>query len=194
MKNNQITRKKILEIGKKEFLDKGFEIASLRQIAKKSGVTTGAIYGYYNDKNALFEDLTKKFSHDFYSLYQKEIKAKLQKTDEVYKKFPILEPGLLIDIFYKNCNILKLLLKCSQGTSQSHYIHSLMELKTKIIYQHLISHKLKINSDFLHMIVSSYFSAIFEIILHDMPRKDAKQYINDVNMFFDSGWQSIIKN
>ena len=48
------TQKKILEIGKKEFLEKGFKDASLNQIVAEAGFTKGAFYGYYPDKTALF--------------------------------------------------------------------------------------------------------------------------------------------
>ena len=51
------TQKKILEIGKKEFLEKGFKDASLNKIVAEAGFTKGAFYGYYPDKTALFEDL-----------------------------------------------------------------------------------------------------------------------------------------
>ena len=39
---------------KEEILNKGFLSASLRSIVKAAGVTTGAIYGYYNSKEELF--------------------------------------------------------------------------------------------------------------------------------------------
>ena len=51
------TQKKILEIGKREFLEKGFKDASLNRIVAEAGFTKGAFYGYYPDKAALFEDL-----------------------------------------------------------------------------------------------------------------------------------------
>ena len=51
------TQRKILEVGKKEFLEKGFKDASLNQIVAEAGFTKGAFYGYYPDKTALFEDL-----------------------------------------------------------------------------------------------------------------------------------------
>ena len=51
------TQIKILEIGKKEFLEKGFKDASLNKIVAEAGFTKGAFYGYYPDKTALFEDL-----------------------------------------------------------------------------------------------------------------------------------------
>ena len=55
--NIHSTREKILEAGKKEFLEKGFRDASLRTIVKEAGVTTGAFYGYYKSKEDLFDAL-----------------------------------------------------------------------------------------------------------------------------------------
>lgn len=54
------TQKKILDIGKKEFLAKGFKDASLRGIVKEAGFTQGAFYGYYPDKAALFDALVSE--------------------------------------------------------------------------------------------------------------------------------------
>ena len=44
------TQMKILEVGKKEFLEKGFKDASLNKIVAEAGFTKGAFYGYYQDK------------------------------------------------------------------------------------------------------------------------------------------------
>ena len=48
------TKAKILESAKNEFLEKGFINASLRTIASNAGVTTGAMYRHFKDKDALF--------------------------------------------------------------------------------------------------------------------------------------------
>ena len=50
------------EIASAEFLEKGFRGASLREIVKKAGVTTGAFYGYYKSKEDLFSALVKPHS------------------------------------------------------------------------------------------------------------------------------------
>src|SRR5699024_11261139 len=42
---------------KNEFLAKGFAEASLREICKNAGVTTGALYKRFSGKEALFEAL-----------------------------------------------------------------------------------------------------------------------------------------
>ena len=48
----------ILNAAKSEFLKKGFKSASLRNIVKTAGVTTGAFYGYFKSKEELFDALT----------------------------------------------------------------------------------------------------------------------------------------
>ena len=44
----------ILQAEKAEFLEKGYETASLRKIAAQAGVTIGAIYTRYSTKDQLF--------------------------------------------------------------------------------------------------------------------------------------------
>ena len=53
----QTTLHLILSAAMQEFLEKGFKSASLRNIVKTAGVTTGALYGYYDSKEDLFEAL-----------------------------------------------------------------------------------------------------------------------------------------
>ena len=53
------TLEKIQKAALAEFLDKGFQGASLRQIVKNAGVTTGAFYGYFSSKEALFASIVE---------------------------------------------------------------------------------------------------------------------------------------
>lgn len=48
--NEKTTLELIHNAAKAEFMEKGFREASLRNIAKSAGVTTGALYGYYGSK------------------------------------------------------------------------------------------------------------------------------------------------
>ena len=47
------TLEKIQQAAMEEFSEKGFLGASLRQIVKNTGVTTGAFYGYFSSKEAV---------------------------------------------------------------------------------------------------------------------------------------------
>ena len=57
--NTPTTLERIQEAAMTEFLDKGFLGASLRQIVKNAGVTTGAFYGYFSSKEALFASIVE---------------------------------------------------------------------------------------------------------------------------------------
>ncbi len=60
----------ILSAGEKEFLEKGFQGASMRSIASSLAVTTGAIYRYYTDKEAIFEALVEEPARELADRYR----------------------------------------------------------------------------------------------------------------------------
>ena len=53
------TRNKLLKAARKEFIEKGYMNASLRSICKDAGVTTGALYFFFKDKDELFAEVVK---------------------------------------------------------------------------------------------------------------------------------------
>ena len=55
------TQKNILNTARKHFLKDGLTGASLRNIVKDAGLTTGAFYKYYPTKEALFDALTDPY-------------------------------------------------------------------------------------------------------------------------------------
>ena len=57
MKDERETKEKLLQSARAEFLAKGYQGASLRSICKASGVTTGALYFFFKDKDDLFTSL-----------------------------------------------------------------------------------------------------------------------------------------
>ncbi|MBQ3889774.1 MAG: TetR/AcrR family transcriptional regulator, partial [Lachnospiraceae bacterium] len=54
MQDEKQTRQKLIECAKKEFLEKGYTKASLRSICADAGVTTGALYFFFENKEDLF--------------------------------------------------------------------------------------------------------------------------------------------
>ena len=57
MDKDKQTKIKLIECAKKEFIEKGYMKASLRNICKEAGVTTGAMYFFFKDKEELFESI-----------------------------------------------------------------------------------------------------------------------------------------
>ena len=66
---NLKAEEKILYYAKQEFMQKGFDDASMRTIAEKAGFTTGMLYSRFADKNELFSALVKEGADKLYSYF-----------------------------------------------------------------------------------------------------------------------------
>lgn len=53
-KDKSETHENILKAARAEFMKNGFEKASIREIAKRAGVTSAALYRHCTDKEDLF--------------------------------------------------------------------------------------------------------------------------------------------
>ena len=196
------TQEKILEIGKKEFLDKGFKEASLNEIVEKAGFTKGAFYGYYPTKESLFDSLVfevinefnekfKKAKDDHFNLIlQNKVSRTINLSTDYLKYF--------VNYVYDHFDVFKLILCCSNGTKYNNYIHDLVVqdiIWTEEFFKILkAKNKIRgnISKELHHMIISAYFTAAFETVVHDMKREEAIKYIEELATFFNAGWKSRI--
>ena len=78
------TQKNILNTARKHFLKDGLTGASLRNIVKDAGLTTGAFYKYYPTKEALFDALTDPYMEHIYQIYDQIVEEfeKLSASDQ----------------------------------------------------------------------------------------------------------------
>ena len=130
---NEKLRKDLLEAGKREFMENGFRGASLKSIAASLGVTTGAIYRYYTDKEALFDGLVREPAQELVERYRtlqqtfagRSLEEQLQKLPEV----PDKEASWMMDFLYDHFDAFKLIACCSSGTKYEHYLDTLAEIE-----------------------------------------------------------------
>ncbi len=79
----------ILEVGKQEFLEKGFLGASMRNIASRLSVTTGALYRYYTDKESIFDALVKEAAETLEQKYREmQQQFAMQPVQEQVQELP----------------------------------------------------------------------------------------------------------
>lgn len=197
------TQQKILEVGKREFLAKGFKDASLRKIVAEAGFTKGAFYGYYPDKAALFEALVSEAADGLIEQFKAAQDAhfdlipenKTSQSRELSTKYLLHFVNYIYDYFEE----FKLVLCCSEGTKYEDYVHELVELEVSCTekYYAILKEKGKITGsvshDLHHMITSAYFTAAFETIVHDMSREQAIGYVKELAIFFNSGWEGLLR-
>lgn len=201
-KKDELAIDKILECAKKEFLEKGFESASMRDIAESAGYTTGMLYGRFADKSELFDAIVKKTADDFLAFYsgtQKEF-AGLSPEKQYTDMHEYVEKRVdeMLDIVYDNFDDFKLIICKSKGSNYEKYVDKLILIETENTVRfinELNAAGIKINdvrADLSHMLSTALFNGMFEVVEHDFDKEDARQYIKQLQYFFNAGWDKIL--
>lgn len=196
------TQSRILEAGKREFLQKGFEKASLRNIVKEAGVTTGAFYGYYDSKEALFDALVGRQAEMLMDRYTEaqDTFAGLPPREQLESMGDISGDCMdwMVDYVYQNGEVFKLLICCAEGTVYENFIHRMVEIEVESTHNFIAVLKSlgkqvpNIDPQLEHILISGMLSAFFEMIIHDMPYRQAKQYVTELRAFYTAGWEKIL--
>ncbi|MBR1750420.1 MAG: TetR/AcrR family transcriptional regulator [Ruminococcus sp.] len=69
------TKQKLLDSARADFLEHGFKNASLRRICKNAGVTTGALYFFFKNKEDIFEAVISEPLALFGKMFERLVNA-----------------------------------------------------------------------------------------------------------------------
>ena len=110
----QDTRMRILEAAKAEFAAQGFQGSSLRRICSAAGVTTGALYFFFEGKDDLFENVLSEAMEPFQELvsqhYQRERRSTLRDTEEG-KDADFAVTELVIGLYFRSRTVWDILIR-----------------------------------------------------------------------------------
>lgn len=185
-----------------EFSEKGFLGASLRQIVKNAGVTTGAFYGYFSSKEALFASIVEPHAAalmgrfmeaqtTFADLPEAEQAAHMGEESGAYVRW-------MVDYICDHREPVKLLLCRSEGTSYEHFVHNMVEVEVEYTLRYMeVLRRLgrdvpELSQSLCHIIASGMFSGLFEIAVHDMPREQALRDVEQFRSFYTGGWLKLM--
>ena len=200
MKRIEGVTERLLAAAREEFLEKGYEAASLRAIAERAGSSKGAIYVRYADKEALYaavvdpviEELCLFFTEEFDGFGKLPADVQ-QSTMNDYADQGI---GLMMDYIYDHLAEFKILVT-NGGERYDEFMHRVVELNSATTYRYIEAVGSdavtagRLTPELMHMISSACFSGIFEAVAHDMGRDEAKAYVERLCLFFRAGWQAI---
>lgn len=202
MEQEANTREKILEAGKQEFLSKGFLAASLRNIVKAAGVTTGAFYGYFSSKEALFAALVEPHAAAVMGRFMEAQSEFADLPEDQQPEHVGLESSdcvlWMVDYIYQHFDVVKLLICHAQGTAYEHFVHNMVEIEVEATYRYLdVLRRLgspipELDPQLGHIIASGLFNGIFEIVVHDMPYDRARRNVQQLQAFYLAGWQKMM--
>lgn len=199
---DQSTLENIHEAGKREFLAKGFRAASLRSIVREAGVTTGAFYGYYKSKEELFDKLAGEQARAIQARYMQahadfaRLSPEQQRADMSSISYECMD--WMMDYVYDNLDAFKLLICCSEGTKYEDLIHEMVEIEvesTRCFIQNLrnLGQEVpEVDPQLEHILASGMLTAFFEMVVHDMTKSQAVNYVRELREFYTAGWGKIM--
>ena len=199
------THKKILDCGKKIFKDQGFEKSNLRAICKAAGVTTGAFYGHFEDKEALFSELVEPIVSQIqrsYTMYEDRSfdvykKEKHIKKETIYKILESKAQGAIemVLYFFEHKDVFELLVFGSYGTKFNNFLDEIIEREDKNHFEILsmIYGEDHVNDVItnrgIHLINHAYFYALSEVAVHSKSIEEVKLNATLISEFFNEGWK-----
>ena len=198
----QSTLERIHVAAIQEFMEKGFQAASLRNIVKTAGVTTGAFYGYYGSKEELFDALVGEQAQYVLQLFDTTLNDFEKLSGEVQTRQMTEISGdatlQMLDYIYDNYTAFKMIILRAEGTQYANFVHQLVVRETESTFAYIETIKQMgysvepINKNLIHIVSSGLFTGIFETIIHDMPKAEAKAYVLQLQRFCTAGWEALL--
>lgn len=192
---------RLLICAKEEFLRKGYQKASIREIAKQAQTSPRAVYTRFPDKEGLFAAIVgpaadgflavfHTYSNHFWANQNASTDAPDLSDEESYVQYYLN----LIDYAYDYRDEFTLLLKCAEETRYADFIEQLTVINCGHIedYTGAILPEPAASAKLVHVLTHSFYAGLFEPLLHNMSREEAHFYVRKLCRFFTCGTQGIL--
>ena len=202
MKADRETREKLLASAKAEFMEKGYTKASLRKICANAGVTTGALYFFFNDKEDLFASIVEKPLKELVEFLQAHYEEDEQILSTV-EGFQCQDGDhdemsrYLIHHLYAHYDTFLLLLTKSQGTRFENSVDEIVDM-TDVAYMAMAEGLMKqcpgmkVNSYMVHWTAHMSIDAFIHLLTHEPDEQKALQYTQKIIDYITKGWMEMI--
>ena len=192
---------RILECATAEFLEKGYTDASLRTIAAAAGTSTNSIYVRFRDKEGLFSAIVEPVLNEMISMFAR-IQETFHQLDsraqvEILPDYSVNGMETLIDFMYDHSDEFRLLPDASHGTRFHNFVDEMVRIEVEYTYKYMAATGYPetigdaMTETVLHIVTTSYFGGIFEVIRHGMSRDEAKKYISLLGRYHHTGFDAI---
>lgn len=197
------SHEKIVKAAMKEFLEKGYEQASMKSVADAVGMTSAALYRHFESKQAMFAALvqpgieamrewTGRHLETSYAMFEEDDRSRMWEFGA-----DMNDAKLVLDVMYAQPDVFRLLISCSAGTPYENIIHDTVEEATDhmmLFVKKAQEHGFKVRNvqrDEMHLLVSAYSDAMLQPIVHGYSKEDAKRCLKTVIEFFTPGWRMV---
>ena len=196
--NDYEKRKLLIDAAKKEFLEKGYNKASLRKICANAGVTTGALYFFFENKEALFSSIVDPPVEELKQMIFEHFKE----DRDFLGQLNTMDLGnldhsdmaeMVVDHIYKNYDAFILLLSGSKEDALEENIDEFVELMEKSTAMMVSESRFYTIDPFMtHWMAHTTVDSVVHVIKHEKDLKSAKKRIQSIMNYLVIGWVKLV--
>lgn len=197
MPDEKATREKLIECARQEFLEKGYLKASLRGICQKAGVTTGALYFFFRNKEDLLSavagETLRGLNQIIRAHFSREIDTDAGTALTGDASEDIQSAKEILHYLYRHYDMVLFLLTKSQGSSyediadrfadvlEQHYDQLTEQLAARLGIP-------KPDRYLLHWASHMQIDAFVHLLTHVEEEERAMVYIERIVSYLVAGW------
>ena len=190
------SREKLIECAKSEFLEKGFAKASLRKIAADAGLTTGAVYFFFKDKEGLLDGVVGGAVQKLINVIETHFSQDTEEDFLTYKQ----QDGdhdefakALVDVIYDDLDEMTILLNGAAGSKYEHFVDGIIDRMDKVYIQMAerfaaVTPGKRVNKKILHWLCHVQINAFMHMIEHEPDKESAMHFIKPVMDMMVKAW------
>lgn len=198
------TKTKLMKCAKKEFMEKGFQGASLRSICQKAGVTTGALYFFFQDKDDLFCEVVGDFMERLNVIIREHFSFEVQemvsgKATEHDESSDFESVARIVHELYTYREEVLLVLTKSQGSSMEHMPDRLVDQMDE--HNAFISEAMckaygvpMVEKSVVHWMSHSQIDMFIFMVTHIDNEEDALQFAEKGVKYLLAGWYGLVRS
>lgn len=200
MAEDKETRKKLLDSAKQEFLEKGYMKASLRTICKNAGVTTGALYFFFQDKEDLLKQLVEEPLNGLISQIQSHFLEEMSMESAFVSiqedSADIQAAREIVHFMYQHYDIFQILLTKSQGSVYEDIVSRFAD-GIEAHYDALAGRMAEMlgipkpNHYMIHWLSHIQIDAFIQLLTYERDEKEAVRHIEEIVAYLISGWNAL---
>ena len=186
----------IIEAARGEFLEHGYQKASLHKIADRAGITTGALYTRYQNKDALFRSLVEPVLREMAAKSGplRELYSSVQQNPSAEALLNVIrqEEQIYLEMLFEHYEDCILFFCKSGGSTLEKQISAMMDQKsaeTVAFFRSIARHDL--DYDGIELIMSQQFYYYRQILQRGYSREKAVSCMETVDLFLEAGWKTL---
>ena len=179
----------IIRAGKQEFLKYGYKGASLRNICKQAGVTTGAFYFQFENKEQLLDEILRPVITYFSAMVQKS-------TMEEYEGESSSADGdeQMLEMLWNYKEECQILLEGTAGTAYEKVFEELQEGLRQGFLLFFGKYGISdVDEKLLDVIVRMRVESYLTIIRKEYTLEETKKLARQIGIYCDAGFEALVR-